>query len=53
VGDASCTASACLVVTNATSVNQDILAYIGPGDTAPITVLNSSANEFEPAAIHR
>lgn len=53
VGDAACTASVCLVVTNATSLNRDILAYIGPGDTAPATVLTSSANEFEPAVIHR
>jgi len=53
VGDATCTASACLVVTNATSLNRDILAYIGPGDTAPTPVLTTSANEFEPAILHR
>ena len=53
VGDATCTASACIVVTNATSLNRDILAYIGAGDTAPIGVLTSSANEYEPAVLHR
>jgi WD40 repeat protein len=52
VGDAACTASVCMVVTNATSSNRDILAYVGPGDMAPTPVLNSSANEYEPAILH-
>jgi hypothetical protein len=52
VGDAACTASVCLVVTNATHINRDILAYIGTGDPAPIPVLNGTPSEFEPAILH-
>jgi WD40 repeat protein len=52
VGDAACTAALCLVVTNATGPNRDIYAYIGPGDTAPIAILNTTAAEYEPAILH-
>lgn len=52
VGDAACTNVACLVVTNATSTNRDIYAYIGAGDTAPIAILITGAAEFGPAILH-
>jgi WD40 repeat protein len=52
VGDAACTNSVCLVVTNATHVNRDILAYIGSGDTAPLPILNGTPSEYEPAILH-
>lgn len=53
VGDAACTNSVCLVVTNATSLNRDILAYIGSGDTAPLPILSGTPSEYEPAILHR
>lgn len=52
VGDAACTASACLVVSNATQANRDIYAYIGTGDTAPIAILIGSPSDYEPALLH-
>ncbi|MBA2685322.1 MAG: PD40 domain-containing protein [Gemmatimonadaceae bacterium] len=52
VGDPACTAALCLVVKNATHVGRDIYAYIGAGDAAPMAVLNSSADEYEPAVLH-
>src|SRR5664279_3506006 len=52
VGDAACTNSACLVVTNATGANRDIYAYIGSGDTAPLAILITAASEFQPAILH-
>ena len=51
VGDASCTASLCLVVSRATSANGDIDAYIGAG-SVPLQILITSNNEFEPAILH-
>ena len=48
VGDAACTASACLVVTGATSSNKNIVAYVG-ANTDPIPLLDSDATEYEPA----
>lgn len=53
VGDQSCTSAACLVVVNQSSANSDIYAYIGPGDTAPIAILNTSASEFQPSVVIR
>ena len=52
VGDASCTASACLAVSGATSANGNILAYVGAGSD-PISLLITSNNEFEPAVLRR
>lgn len=53
VGDEACTNAACLVVTNATRDNRDIYAYIGAGDTAPISILNeATANDFQPAILN-
>jgi WD40-like Beta Propeller Repeat len=52
VGNQDCTNALCLVTTNATSSARDIYAYIGTGDSAPIAVLNSSAEEYEPAILH-
>jgi WD40 repeat protein len=53
VGDPACTNDLCLVVTNNTSVNRDIYAYIGEGDTAPLPILNdASISEYQPAILH-
>jgi Tol biopolymer transport system component len=52
VGEESCTNDACLVVTNATSLDQDIVAYVGAG-SAPTPILTDAPNEYQPAAIHR
>jgi dipeptidyl aminopeptidase/acylaminoacyl peptidase len=50
VGDATCTASACIVVAGATSSNKDIVAYVG-ANTEPIPLLQTGANEYEPAIL--
>ena len=52
VGDPACTSQICLVETNATSVNRDILAYIGAADTMPIPLLNGTPSEYQPAILH-
>jgi WD40 repeat protein len=52
VGDQSCTASVCLVVTGATSNNGDIDAYVGSG-TQPLALLITDRNENEPAVLIR
>lgn len=52
VGDAACTTSMCLVVTNNTSVDRDILLYVGVNDSTPIPVLNQTAAEYQPAILH-
>jgi WD40 repeat protein len=52
VGDAACTNVVCLVVTNATSTNRDIYAYIGAGDSSPLAILITANAEFQPAILH-
>jgi WD40 repeat protein len=52
VGDASCTASVCLVVTGATGNNGDIDAYVGSG-SQPLSLLITDRNENEPAVLIR
>lgn len=52
VGNQDCTNALCLVTTNATGSARDIYAYIGAADSSPIPVLNSSAEEYEPAILH-
>lgn len=52
VGDASCTASVCLVVTGATSNNGNIDAYVGSG-SQPLSLLITDRNENEPAVLIR
>lgn len=52
VGFPECTNDLCLVTVNATGVNRDIYAYIGPGDTAPIAFLNTTFAESQPAILH-
>ena len=52
VGNQDCTNALCLVTTHATSSGRDIYAYIGVADSVPIPVVNSSAEEYEPAIIH-
>jgi Tol biopolymer transport system component len=51
VGDAACTASACIVVSGATSSNKNIVAYVG-ANSEPISLLQTDNNEFEPAILH-
>jgi Tol biopolymer transport system component len=51
VGDATCTNSACIVVSGATSSHGDILAYVG-ANSDPIPLLQTDKNEFEPAVLH-
>ena len=51
VGDAACTASACIVVSGATSSNGNLLAYVG-ANSDPISLLDTDDNEFEPAVLH-
>jgi TolB protein len=53
LGDAACAAALCLVVTNATALNRDIVAYIGTGDPMPVSLLNGAASESQPAILHR
>jgi Tol biopolymer transport system component len=53
VGDAACTAALCLVVTNATGLNRDILAYVGSNDSTPLPLLNGAASEYQPAILHK
>jgi Tol biopolymer transport system component len=50
VGEAACTASACLVVSGATTANGDILAYVG-ANSSPTVILQTDKNEFEPAIL--
>jgi hypothetical protein len=50
VGEPACTASACLVVSGATTSNGNILAYVGAGSD-PIPLLQTDKNEFEPAVL--
>jgi Tol biopolymer transport system component len=50
VGDAACTASACIVVTGATSSNKNIAAYVG-ANSEPISLLQTDNNEYEPALL--
>jgi hypothetical protein len=52
VGDAECTSDICLVVSNVFGANSDIYAYVGAGDTSPISILNSAASESQPAILH-
>jgi WD40 repeat protein len=52
VGNQDCTNALCLVTTHATSSGRDIYAYIGVADSVPIPVVNSSAEEYEPAILH-
>jgi WD40 repeat protein len=52
VGNQDCTNALCLVTTHATSSGRDIYAYIGIADSVPIPVVNSSAEEYEPAILH-
>lgn len=52
VGDAACTNQLCLVVSGATSINRDIHAYIGAGDTAPLAILITDKAEYEPAILN-
>jgi Tol biopolymer transport system component len=51
VGEAACTTFACLVVSGATSSNGNILAYVG-ANSAPISILQTDNNEFEPAILN-
>jgi WD40 repeat protein len=51
VGEPACTASACLVVSGATTSNGNILAYVG-ANSAPISILQTDNNEFEPAILN-
>lgn len=53
VGDAACTTALCLVVTNATAPNRDILAYVGANDSTPISLFSGAASEYEPAILHK
>lgn len=53
VGDVACTAALCLVVTNATGVNRDILAYVGANDSTPLSLLTAAASESQPAILHQ
>lgn len=53
LGDAACTTALCLVVTNATALNRDILAYVGANDSTPIAILNGAASESQPAILHK
>ena len=50
VGDAACTASACIVVTGATSSNKNIVAYVG-ANSDPLPLLDTDATEYEPAIL--
>lgn len=51
VSQPACNAELCLVVSGASHFNGDILAYIGAGSTTPLSLLNRSANEREPAIL--
>ena len=52
VGNQECTNVLCLVTTHATSSGRDIYAYIGVADSVPIPVVNTGAEEYEPAILH-
>lgn len=52
VGDASCTAILCLVVSGATGSNGDIYAFFADGTTAPLAILVQSTNDRQPAILH-
>jgi hypothetical protein len=47
-----CDAALCLAVTSADHSNGDIVAFVGASDSAPLSLLNSPANEREPAILH-
>jgi dipeptidyl aminopeptidase/acylaminoacyl peptidase len=51
VGEQDCNNVLCLVVSGATASNGNIEAYIGSG-SAPISLLITDKNEFEPAILH-
>lgn len=49
VGQPACTSELCLVVTRRVSNSADILAYVGPGDSDPHSVVGTAADERQPA----